>query len=160
MDGFDRFIAHLDHAVLIVTARDRGGERSGCLVGFATQCSMEPSRLLICLSKVNHTFGIAEGTDVLAVHAIPHDAADLARLFAEETGDEIDKFARCAWRDGPGGVPLLDDCPDLFVGRVVQRTDVGDHVAHVLEPLLVEGGAAAASLRLHDVLSFRPGHPA
>ena len=160
MDGFDRFVAQLDHAVVIVTARDRAGERSGCLVGFATQCSMDPPRLLVCLSKVNHTFGVAHDTDLLAVHAIPRDVGDLARLFAEETGDAVDKFARCAWRDGPEGVPLLDACADVLVGRVVQRTDVGDHVAHVLEPRLVEGPAAAEVLRFHDVASFHPGHPA
>ena len=30
---------------------------------------------------------------------------------------------------GPGGVPLLDECPNRFVGRVLWRHDAGDHDA-------------------------------
>ena len=38
---------------------------------------------------------------MLGVHAVPADAADLAELFGGETGDEVDKFARTAWREVP-----------------------------------------------------------
>jgi flavin reductase (DIM6/NTAB) family NADH-FMN oxidoreductase RutF len=160
MDAFARFVGHLDQVVLIVTACDPAGARSGCLVGFATQCSIEPPRLLVCLSKTNHTYVIAPRTELLAVHAVPADALELARLFGEQTGDDIDKFTRCSWHAGPEDVPLLDACPDRMVGRVRERVDVGDHVAHVLEPVLVEGAATAPILRFADVRSFVPGHPA
>ena len=36
------------------------------------------------------------------VHFVPEEAEDLAELFGGETGDEVDKFERCAWRPGPG----------------------------------------------------------
>ena len=52
---------------------------------------------------------------------MPEEAEDLVELFGGETGDEIDKFERCAWRPGPGGTPLLDGCPNRFVGRVLER---------------------------------------
>ena len=125
-----------------------GGERSGCLMGFATQASLDPPRFLACVSRDNHTFGVAEQAGYVAVHACP-DEPDLAlaRLFGEETGDEIDKFARCEWHDGPEGQPVLDDVPAWFVGRILERFALGDHVGLLLEPVAVEG-------ELDGVLTF------
>ena len=42
----------------------------------------------------------------------PPTPTDLAELFGGETGDEVDKFARTAWRD-VHGVPILDRCREL-----------------------------------------------
>ena len=51
------------------------------------------------------------------MHCVPaRRAATLAELFGGETGDEVDKFARCAWHEGPEGVPMLDGCANRFVG--------------------------------------------
>ena len=89
-----------------------GGSPDGCLVGFATQASIERPRLLVCLSVVNATYRRAVEAGILAVHLVPGDRLDLARLFGEQTADEgVDKLARCAWTPGPDGVPLLDGCP-------------------------------------------------
>ena len=146
--------------VTIVTAFD-GEERSGCLVGFASQCSIGPPRVIMWLSKANHTFGVAEGADHLAVHLIPSDQLELARLFAEQSGDWTDKFARCDWTEGPAGAALLSDCPDRLVGRVLERVDAGtDHVGHVLEPILVESSDSDAVLHLRDVDELHAGHDA
>ena len=57
---------------------------------------------------------------MLGVHCVPADAPALAELFGGETGDEVDKFARCEWHDGPEGVPILDACANWFVGRVLR----------------------------------------
>jgi flavin reductase (DIM6/NTAB) family NADH-FMN oxidoreductase RutF len=157
---FGDFVARADAAALVVTAFD-GEEPSGCLVGFASQCSIEPPRFVVWLSTVNHTFGVASRAGLLAVHLVPSSATDLAALFAEESGDWSDKFARCSWSEGPDGVPLLDACPDRVVGRVVDRCDIGgDHVGFVLDPVEVSLGAAAGRrLHLADVASLTPGHP-
>ena len=116
----------------IVTAR-RGDEVDGCLVGFSTQCSIEPTRYLVCLSDQNRTYELARDASTLVVHVLhdaEHDRA-LARLFGEETGDDTDKLGRVEWAPGPDGVPVLAGC-DWFAGRIVERIDLGDHVGHVL----------------------------
>jgi flavin reductase (DIM6/NTAB) family NADH-FMN oxidoreductase RutF len=149
-----------DPPVAIVTTFD-GSERSGCLVGFYSQCSIGPARSMVWLSKSNHTFAVAERSRILAVHLVPESQLPLARLFGEESGDWTDKFARCSWRDGPDGVPLLDDCPDRLVGRVLEHHDPGtDHVGHLLEPILVETGGDGRVLRLRDVDHLDAGHDA
>ena len=157
-DTFDRFIEGLDHPMLVVTVA-HGGERSGCLVGFATQTSIDPPRLLVCLSKANHTYGVAERAALLGVHVPAADQHDLAELFGGETEDEVDKFVRCAWSAGPGGTPLLDT-PRRLVGRVLARHDVGDHVGFLLEPLTAERLDERPALTMRMVADVDPGHPA
>jgi flavin reductase (DIM6/NTAB) family NADH-FMN oxidoreductase RutF len=152
-------MGELDYPMFIVTAA-RGGERAGCLVGFATQTSIHPSRFLVCLSRENRTTRVAARVEHLGVHFVPADRGPLAELFGGATGDEVDKFARCAWHEGVHGVPLLEDCSNRFVGRVLGRLDLGDHVGHLLEPVAAEHGAAGPEFTFHRARRIDPGHPA
>ena len=97
---FDALVGDLDYPMFIVTVC-ADGEPSGCLVGFATQASIDPSRFLVCLSHVNHTCRVGRDAELLGVHFVPEEHAELAELFGGETGDEVDKFARCEWRPAP-----------------------------------------------------------
>jgi flavin reductase (DIM6/NTAB) family NADH-FMN oxidoreductase RutF len=99
-DTFNDLVGDLDYPMFIVTTA-ADGERAGCLVGFATQCSIDPPRFLVCISEKNRTFRLAARAAALAVHFVPEDAADLVDLFGARTGDEVDKFALCEWRPGP-----------------------------------------------------------
>jgi flavin reductase (DIM6/NTAB) family NADH-FMN oxidoreductase RutF len=157
--AFNALVGNLEYSMFIVTAR-AGGEPLGCLVGFATQTSIHPPRFLVCLSHENHTYRRGRDARLLGVHCVPADATDLAELFGGQTGDQVDKFARCAWRDGPEGVPLLDDCPNRFVGRVLARQDAGDHDAYLLEPVFAEHGEDTDEFTFHRAKRIRPGHPA
>jgi flavin reductase (DIM6/NTAB) family NADH-FMN oxidoreductase RutF len=154
---FTSLMNELDYPMFIVTA-DAGGERTGCLIGFATQISIHPPRFLIGLSHKNHTFRVARNADLFGVHFVPDGDDALAELFGGETGDEIDKFERCDWHEGPGGVPIVDACPNWFVGRVVARIDAGDHEAMVLEPVAAQRDAEEHELTFHRARRIEPGH--
>jgi flavin reductase (DIM6/NTAB) family NADH-FMN oxidoreductase RutF len=134
------------------------GERSGCLVGFATQASIHPQRFLVCLSVKNHTFKLARGARVLVVHFVPQQAEELAVLFGGETGDQIDKFSRCQWREGPDGAPVLTDLEDWFAGEILERLDFGDHWGFVLAPIEGEAHRSGASLTFRHAKWIEPGH--
>jgi flavin reductase (DIM6/NTAB) family NADH-FMN oxidoreductase RutF len=155
----DWFGQKLDYPMFIVTA-SADAEKSGCLVGFATQCSVHPIRFAVFISKRNHTHGVAGRTPALAIHVVPPEEMDLARLFGGETGDETDKFARCAHRPGPLGSPILESCPNWCEGPIVASLDAGDHNCFIVEPR--HGG----STETVDFLSFdhaqviEPGHEA
>ena len=160
IDAFAALVADLDYPMCIVTVDD-GRQRSGCLMGFATQCSIHPPRFLACISKENHTYGPAMRADVLVVHVLGEDDLALAAVFGEETGDEVDKFAQVAWHAGPDGrTPVLDDVDRWFAGRVLDRFDLGDHMGMVLEPIEVELRAHPPQLGYQQVKDFDPGHPA
>jgi flavin reductase (DIM6/NTAB) family NADH-FMN oxidoreductase RutF len=131
-DRFDALVGGLDYPMFIVTVTD-GTDRAGCLVGFAAQCSIAPPLFMAWLSVNNHTFTVARRTETLAVHVLPRQATDLAALFGTRTGFEVDKFTHCRWRHGPGGVPLLDDCPTWFIGTVTARHRTGDHMGMLLK---------------------------
>jgi flavin reductase (DIM6/NTAB) family NADH-FMN oxidoreductase RutF len=152
-----RWVGNIDYPMYIVTVAARG-ERSGCLVGFSTQCSIDPLRFLVCLSDENHTYRIAQDAEVLGMHLVPASADDLVALFGSETGDEVDKFERCAWHDGPEGVPVLDDCPNWFAGRILDRMPAGDHLALLLEPIAAGASDDQSQFDFHRAKRFEPGH--
>jgi len=158
--AFTRAMAALDPPVLIVTA-EAGGERAGCLVGFATQSSIRPPRFLVCISRVNRTYRVAVRAQALIVHLVPQAAAGLAELFGGSSGDEVDKFAAVPWRRGPRGAPLLTELGSWFAGTVLDRVGLGDHVGFLLEPVAgaVRDGDGPL-LRLRDAHRIAPGHPA
>src|SRR5262245_27385061 len=155
---FDALVGDLEYPMFIVTAR-AGDEPLGCLVGFATQLSIDPPRFLIGLAHANHTYRRGGDSDVFGVHFVPAHAAGLADLFGGETADEVDKFARCAWHEGPEGVPILDDCANWFVGRVVWRHDAGDHDAILLAPVAAQRGSGKGEFTFHQAARIEPGHP-
>jgi flavin reductase (DIM6/NTAB) family NADH-FMN oxidoreductase RutF len=81
-------------------------------------------------------------------------------LFGTRTGDEVDKFARCSWRPGPAGVPVLDDCPRRFVGAVLDRVPLGNHTGFLLSPEGAVGDPAGRPLMFSDVRDLEAGHAA
>jgi flavin reductase (DIM6/NTAB) family NADH-FMN oxidoreductase RutF len=159
-ESFDRLVAMLDYTMFVVTTQ-ADGHPSGCLVGFATQTSLRPPRFLAGLSRKNHTFRVAARSEHLAVHVLSRRHIGLAQLFGGQTGDQINKFERCSWHTGPEDMPILDDAVAWFVGKTLNRIDLGDHVGYLLEP--VAGDAAESSddlVSFPDVADMEPGHEA
>ena len=157
--AFEAIAGGLEYPIYIVTVA-AGDERAGCLVGFATQCSIEPARFLACISDKNRTARVAARAETLVVHLVPAGADALVELFGGVTGDEQDKFARCEWKSGPDGVPVLAGCPSWFAGRVLERIRLGDHIGHLLEPLAGAAGADAGQYPAARARAIEPGHDA
>ncbi|WP_082966967.1 flavin reductase family protein [Mycobacterium sp. 852002-51163_SCH5372311] len=159
-EPFDELMSMLDYPIFVVTTR-ADDHPSGCLVGFATQTSIRPPRFLVGISKRNHTFKVAGRSGHLAVHIMSRQQHDLAELFGGQTGDRINKFDRCSWHAGPEDMPILDDALAWFVGRTLERIDVGDHVGYLLEPVTVWASESSDDLlRLSHVEDIEPGHEA
>jgi flavin reductase (DIM6/NTAB) family NADH-FMN oxidoreductase RutF len=158
-EAFHALVGALDYPMFIVTAAAED-ERAGCLVGFATQASIDPPRFIVCLSDKNRTYRVALRARALGVHLVPDDAGELAELFGGETGDELDKFSRVAWHQGPEGVPIVDACRNWFVGRILERMPCGDHDAFLLDPVAAEQGTPADQFTFHRAKRIHPGHEA
>ncbi|MCB5178772.1 flavin reductase family protein [Streptomyces antimicrobicus] len=156
------FAVAQDGPLYVVTAAS-AGRRAGCLVGFASQCSIEPPRFVVWLSVANHTYEVARRARYLTVHLLRRDQEALARLFGGRTGDDEDKFAGIGWRPGRDGSPVLAAVAHWFTGRIEAVVVGGDHEGFLLVP--VEQSPAAAEpavppLRYGDVRDLRAGHPA
>ncbi len=57
---------------------------------------------------------------------------------------------------------MLDGAAAWFVGAILERFDLGDHVGHLLEPIAGDVGAPADDgiVTLRDGEDLEPGHPA
>lgn len=155
----DAFTGSTIYPLAVVTTIAGDGERAGCVAGFVTQCSIDPSRFLICVSRANHTFGVVTRAAVVAVHLLGREQTDIASLFGEATGDTIDKFAAVAWHPGPRGVPLLDSCSAWLALGISGHLDVGDHLALLTYPLDGGPGTCDGVLTNREAPDLKPGHP-
>ena len=156
---FHELVSGIDYPMFIVTAANRG-ERAGCLVGFVTQASIRPPRLIVMLSKANRTYRVAQDADFLVVHFLHQGNHVLATLFGEQTGDEVDKFAACDWHEGPARQAVLLGTRGWVIGTILARHDSGDHVAHLIDVTDAGTDFAGAQLSFHAVDDMQPGHPA
>ena len=151
-EAYNALIASTDGAMIVVTASD-GAERAGCVVGFHSQCGIDPPRHAVWLSKANHTYRVALHATHLAVHFLTAADEPIARIFGGRTGDKVDKFAGVEWSEGPGGTPLLSALPHQFV--------VGDdHACFVLSVDEATCPKGFQPLQLGALGDLSPGHPA
>lgn len=152
-------VGDLDYPMTIVTTI-AGDEKAGCLVGFATQCSISPPRFGVWISRKNHTYRVAHDAEMLAVHFPSVEEHALAVLFGSETGDDVDKFGKCRWREGPGRVPVLEDCARWFAGRVLEQIPTDDHVGFLLAPIDGGFGPWSGQFGFQLAKAIEPGHDA
>jgi flavin reductase (DIM6/NTAB) family NADH-FMN oxidoreductase RutF len=150
-----------DPAMVVVTARS-GERRGGCLVGFHSQCSIEPVRYAVWMSKANLTTEIVLDCTHIGVHFLTDADDELADLFGSETGDQVDKFSFISSTDGPHGVPTIDDLPNRFVARrTAVLEDESDHLCVIVEPLDIRAlDSPGSPLRTSAVADLQPGHVA
>ena len=157
---FEDLMAQADPALAIVTVASET-QMAGCVVGFHSQCSIEPPRYAVWLSKANLTYRVALFAESFAVHFLDGDDHDLAELFGGTTGDTVDKFAQCEWVADPGGAPLLTRCPNRMVlTRLTQLDDGSDHVCLIGGPVRADSTPRFRPLRLSASQDISPGHEA
>jgi flavin reductase (DIM6/NTAB) family NADH-FMN oxidoreductase RutF len=116
-------------------------------------------RFIVCVSKVNHTFAVAERASGLALHLLGADQRDMASLFGERTGDSTDKFGRVQWSSGATQAPLLADCAAWVEGPILDRMSAGDHEAFLMAISDGGSGPREGQFLLSDAADFEPGHP-
>ena len=131
------------------------------MVGFATQTSIDPPRFAVCLSHNNRTYRHGRDAELLGVHCVPEHADRAGRsCSAARRETRSTSSPRPPWREGPEGVPLLDGCPNRFVGRVLWRRDAGDHDVFLLEPVAAEKGSGEDEFTFHRAKRIEAGHEA
>jgi flavin reductase (DIM6/NTAB) family NADH-FMN oxidoreductase RutF len=151
-------MSSLDNPLIVVTTAE-GHERAGCLVGFHAQSSIDPDRYSVWLSKANYTYRVGLRASHLAIHFLTSADLPLAERFGTLTGDETDKFAGLRVSPGPGGVPVLEECPHrLILRRIVLLDEGGDHVCVTGQPLAAESSGPFEPLRLSRAQHLEPGH--
>ncbi|MFD4788009.1 flavin reductase family protein [Streptomyces sp. NPDC058459] len=110
--------------VAVITARGEDGP-----VGFTatslSSVSAEPPMISFGIGTTGSSWPAIARTDHVGVHVLGEHQSDLAATFARSGADRFG--ASTGWREGPGGVPVLDDVLAWLVCRIVGRIPAGDH---------------------------------
>jgi flavin reductase (DIM6/NTAB) family NADH-FMN oxidoreductase RutF len=131
------------------------------VVGFHTQCSIDPIRYAVWLSKANFTYRVSLFATHMVVHFLDTSDHDVAELFGGTSGDQTDKFAHCEWTEGPSGVPILERCPNrMILERESMWDDGSDHVCFVGTPVEASAPLEWEPMRLSGAHDIPAGHEA
>jgi len=111
--------------VTVITTRQQNGTPRGFTANSFTSVSLSPPLLLVCLAKSAHSYQAFLEAEHFAVNILSEEQRAVSGLFASRAPD---KFARCAWRSGQGGAPLLKGALATFCCTRERLVDAGDHV--------------------------------
>jgi flavin reductase (DIM6/NTAB) family NADH-FMN oxidoreductase RutF len=133
--------------VAVITA---GGETGP--VGFTatslSSVSAKPPMLSFGISTGASSWPAISGADHVGVHILGEHQEQLAATFARSGADRFG--APTAWREGPEGVPVLDDVLAWLVCRVVARVPAGDHRIVLGEVVLGDPAGSGRPLLYHQ----------
>ncbi|MEU6461408.1 flavin reductase family protein [Streptomyces sp. NPDC046976] len=133
--------------VAVITARGAAGP-----VGFTatslTSVSAEPPMISFGVGTGASSWPAIAEADHIGVHILGEHQGDLAATFARSGADRFG--APTAWRDGPEGVPVLDDVLAWLVCRIVARVPAGDHRIVLAEVVLGDPGGGGRPLLYHQ----------
>jgi flavin reductase (DIM6/NTAB) family NADH-FMN oxidoreductase RutF len=133
--------------VAVITARGDAGP-----VGFTatslTSVSAEPPLLSFGIGTGSSSWPTVSRTEYVGVHLLGEHQQELAATFARSGADRFG--APTVWREGPEGVPVLDDVLAWLVCRVVGRVPAGDHRIVLAEVLLGDPTGTGSPLLYHQ----------
>jgi flavin reductase (DIM6/NTAB) family NADH-FMN oxidoreductase RutF len=152
-DDLRRFFRRHAAAVAVVTATYEGAPL-GLLVTSLASVSASPPLVSFNVSLTSSSRPALEVVDHLGFHVLAADQHGLADVFATKGADRF--AAPTSWQPGPHGVPLLDGCAAVAVGRIEHRVPAGDHILVLARLLGVDSRDAAAPLLHHDGAYHRP----
>ncbi|MFJ1730097.1 flavin reductase family protein [Streptomyces sp. NPDC088254] len=133
--------------VAVITAPGESGP-----VGFTatslTSVSAEPPMLSFGVGTGASSWPALSRADHVGVHILGEHQRELAATFARSGADRF--AAPTAWREGPEGVPVLDDVLAWLVCRVVARVPAGDHRIVLAEVVVGDPAGAGRPLLYHE----------
>ncbi|SMF46389.1 flavin reductase family protein [Streptomyces sp. Amel2xC10] len=133
--------------VAVITASGAGGP-AGFTATSLTSVSAEPPMLSFGIGTGASSWPAISRAEHVGVHLLGEHQRDLAATFARSGADRF--AAPTAWREGPHGVPVLDDVLAWLVCRVVARVPAGDHRIVLAEVVLGDPAGAGRPLLYHQ----------
>ncbi|SEC43540.1 NADH-FMN oxidoreductase RutF, flavin reductase (DIM6/NTAB) family [Streptomyces sp. 2231.1] len=132
--------------VAVITASGAAGP-----VGFTatslTSVSAEPPLVSFGIGTGASSWPAVAASEHVGVHILGEHQSELAATFARSGADRFG--APTAWREGPEGVPVLDDVLAWLVCRIVARVPAGDHRIVLAEVLGGDPSGAGRPLLYH-----------
>jgi flavin reductase (DIM6/NTAB) family NADH-FMN oxidoreductase RutF len=133
--------------VAVITAQD-GDTPVGFTATSLTSVSAEPPLLSFGISTGASSWPAVSQSGHVGVHILGEHQQDLAATFARSGADRFG--APTSWREGPEGVPVLDDVLAWLVCRVVARVPAADHRIVLAEVVLGDPAGRGRPLLYHQ----------
>jgi flavin reductase (DIM6/NTAB) family NADH-FMN oxidoreductase RutF len=133
--------------VAVITARGRRGPVGFTATSLAS-VSAEPPMLSFGIGTGSSSWPAIATGDHVGVHVLGEHQQELAATFARSGADRFGPAT--AWREGPEGVPVLDDVPAWMVCKVVTRVPAGDHRIVLAEVLVGDPTGHGRPLLYHQ----------
>lgn len=133
--------------VAVITARGEAGP-AGFTATSLTSVSAEPPLLSFGVSTGASSWPAIASADHIGVHILGEHQQELAATFARSGADRFG--APTSWREGPEGVPVLDDVLAWLVCRVVGRVPAADQRIVVAEVVLGDPTGPGRPLLYHQ----------
>lgn len=151
---FKNALAQWASGVTVVTSMD-GGQRVGITASSLTSVSLEPPRILICVSKRLYTHELLQRSRVFAVNILAEDQLEWGMRFAGMLPELEDRFAGIDCRTAVTGSPILPGVLAWLDCRLVHAYDGGDHTIFVGEVEAAEAAAEPSSPLLYYSRQWR-----
>jgi flavin reductase (DIM6/NTAB) family NADH-FMN oxidoreductase RutF len=132
--------------VAVITAQG-GGRPVGFTATSLTSVSAEPPLVSFGIGVGSSSWPVISEADHVGVHILGEHQEELADTFARSGADRFG--APTDWREGPEGVPVLDDVLAWLVCRVVARVPAGDHRIVLAEVVLGDPSGSGRPLLYH-----------
>jgi flavin reductase (DIM6/NTAB) family NADH-FMN oxidoreductase RutF len=113
--------------VTIVTAM-RGNEPRGLVVNAFSSLTLEPPRVLVCISQTAKSYTTVFRAKTFAVNVLAADQGAIAKRFAQSGGD---KFSGVGWDTGQWDAPILEGACAVAVAELESRVHVHTHTIFV-----------------------------
>ena len=130
----------------ICAVTSRWQEKANAQIAVAIAgASIVPSmpRVLLQIYKTNYSHDLIHGSGAFALNFLRKDQLELIKDFGLVSGRDKDKLSGVAFKIGPSGSPVLNECWGYLDCRVVNAMDGGDmtcFLADVLEGETVAQG--------------------
>jgi flavin reductase (DIM6/NTAB) family NADH-FMN oxidoreductase RutF len=141
---FRQLLGCFPTGVAVITTRDAGGRPVGLTCNSFSSVSLEPPLVLFSLRKASSLLGTFRAAEGFAINILSQRQDALSGRFA--SSKIADKFEGVAWRAGPLGMPVIDDCLASFECSVHACHDAGDHHVFIGEVKHMGGGGADHAL--------------
>ncbi|MBT2302084.1 flavin reductase [Variovorax paradoxus] len=141
---FRQLLGCFPTGVAIITTRTADGRPAGLTCNSFSSVSLEPPLVLFSLRKASSLLGAFAEADAFAINILSERQDALSSRFA--SSKIADKFEGVAWRSGPLGMPIIEDCLASFECSVHARHEAGDHDVFIGEVKHMSGGPADQAL--------------
>jgi flavin reductase (DIM6/NTAB) family NADH-FMN oxidoreductase RutF len=133
--------------VAVITAQSEGGPVGFTATSLAS-VSAEPPLISFGIGTGASSWPAVSQADHVGVHILGEHQQELAGTFARSGADRFGEPTR--WREGPEGVPVLEDVLAWLVCRIVARVPAGDHRIVLAEVSLGDPSGAGSPLLYHQ----------